>query len=63
MADMHASLVQAEVRRANDKAVWCEARGEPQRALLYRAYARRLQGYPPATAQRVAEDALEPHDG
>jgi hypothetical protein len=36
-------LIAAEIRRASDKAAWYERRGEPQRAMQYRAYAKPLQ--------------------
>jgi len=54
---MRQSLIAAEIRRSLDKAAWYERRGEAQRAMLYRAYAERLAGYPPTTAVRVAQDA------
>jgi len=59
MTDMHTALVKAEIRRALDKAAWYDRRGEQQRALAYRSYAKRLETYPPATADRVAQDASQ----
>jgi len=63
MPDMHTSLVQAEIRRALAKAVWYSKRGQSQQALAYWGYAKRLEGYTPELADRIAHETLDEFTG